>query len=92
VATVTSVDKIKLLTFRATNFEKTLPTAQDHGYPKEELTVTLDGVQGSWLNNSVSVSESVDLTQAKYVVSGGRGMKNGENFAMLHDLAKVLGT
>lgn len=33
----------------------------------------------------------VDLSGAKFVISGGRGMKNGENFKMLYDLATVLG-
>lgn len=33
-----------------------------------------------------------DLSSAKFVISGGRGMKNGENFKMLYDLAKALGS
>ena len=32
-----------------------------------------------------------DLTSAKYVVSGGRALKSGENFSMLHDIAETLG-
>jgi len=39
----------------------------------------------------VSESEMVELSSAKFVVSGGRGMKNGENFKILYDLAAVLG-
>jgi len=33
-----------------------------------------------------------ELTSAKFVVSGGRGMKTGENFKLLHDIAETLGT
>lgn len=39
----------------------------------------------------VSATEMVELSQAKFVISGGRGMKNGENFKMLYDLAEVMG-
>ena len=43
------------------------------------------------MQNHASVSESADLASAKFVVSGGRGLKNGENFSMLYDFAKALG-
>ena len=39
-----------------------------------------------------SVSERAELTSAKFVISGGRGMKNGENFKLLYDLAIALGS
>jgi electron transfer flavoprotein alpha subunit len=37
------------------------------------------------------VSESADLSTAKYVISGGRGLKNGDNFKLLYDFAAALG-
>lgn len=52
----------------------------------------VSSVNGSWVQNHASVSESADLASAKFVVSGGRGLKNGENFAMLYDFAKALGS
>jgi electron transfer flavoprotein alpha subunit len=36
-------------------------------------------------------SERAELTAAKFVVSGGRGLKNGENFSLLYNLAEALG-
>lgn len=43
------------------------------------------------MENIITESEMVELSSAKFIVSGGRGMKNGENFKMLYDLAGVLG-
>ena len=47
--------------------------------------------KGKVAENKVTESEMVDLTAAKIVLAGGRGMKNGENFQMLYDLAEKLG-
>jgi electron transfer flavoprotein alpha subunit len=90
VSTVTSTDKIKLFTVRSTNFEK-VPAGTSNSYPVEDVSPTSAPVGGSWLENTVSESEMAELSSAKYVVSGGRGMKNGENFKILYDLASVLG-
>ncbi len=92
VATVSTVDKVKLLTVRATNFAKIEPADAPHGYPVEEVSADLSGVKGKWVKNEASVSESADLASAKFVVSGGRGLKNGENFKMLYDFADALGS
>lgn len=80
VATVSTIDTTKLLTVRPTNFEKIAPSDSDHGYPVEDVSVNLDGIKGKWVQNVVSKSEMADLGSAKFVVSGGRGLKNGENF------------
>ena len=90
VSTVTSSDKIKLFTIRATNFEK-VKAGSSNSYPVEEVAAVSGKTAGSWLENTVSESEMAELSSAKFVVSGGRGMKNGENFKMLYDLAGVLG-
>lgn len=90
IATVSTTDAIKLLTIRATNFNKTEP-ASENGYPVEEVSADLSGVKGKWLANEASVSESADLSSAKFVVSGGRGLKNKENFSLLNDFANALG-
>lgn len=80
VATVSTSDSIKLLTVRPTNFEKTEPAEAGSGYPVETAEAVTEGVKGSWKQNIVSKSDSADLSSAKFVVSGGRGLKNGENF------------
>jgi electron transfer flavoprotein alpha subunit len=43
------------------------------------------------VKDEATVSESADLSSAKFVVSGGRGLKNGENFKLLYDFAEALG-
>ena len=48
IATVSTSDKIKLLTVRPTNFEKIEPTEADNGYPVETAEAITEGVKGSW--------------------------------------------
>lgn len=91
VSTVSSNDKVKLFTIRATNFEKVPAGSSANSYPVEDAQASSQAVGGSWIDNTVSESEMAELTSAKFVVSGGRGMKNGENFKILYDLASVLG-
>lgn len=91
VSTVTSSDKVKLVTIRTTNFEKVPQGASANSYPVEETTAAPASPNGQWIENMVSESEMAELSSAKFVISGGRGMKNGENFKMLYDLAAVMG-
>jgi electron transfer flavoprotein alpha subunit len=91
VATVSSNDRIKLFTVRSTNFEKVPAGSSANSVPVEEAPVSSAAVGGQWVENTISESEMAELSSAKFVVSGGRGMKNGENFKILYDLASVLG-
>ena len=91
IATVSTSDKTKLLTVRATNFAKVEP-GEANKYPVEDVAVNIEGVKGVWIKNEASVSESADLGSAKFVVSGGRGLKNGENFKLLYEFAEALGS
>ncbi len=91
IATVSTSDKIKLLTIRGTNFEKVIPGDAANDCKVEEVAPVLDNIKGEWVENIISESEMVELPSAKYVVSGGRGMKNGENFKILNELAEVFG-
>ncbi|EME30307.1 electron transfer flavoprotein alpha subunit [Galdieria sulphuraria] len=90
---VKCTDPVKVLTVRSTAFEKAvLKEAQQ--LPVEELSFTPDTNASkcvSWLSEEVSQSERPDLTSARVVISGGRGLKNAENFKILEALADKLG-
>jgi len=93
MCTVSTSDKIKLLTVRGTNFDK-VAKSDSADYATEAVGGVDDimaGASGQWIENMVSKSEMADLTSAKYVVSGGRALKSGENFSMLYDIAETLG-
>ena len=85
---VTTHDEVKIITVRATTFEA---AAQNGAAPVEDgVALNATGLS-TWLSQDLTVSERPELTSAKIVVSGGRGMQNGENFAMLERVADKLG-
>lgn len=94
LCTVSTSDKIKLLTVRGTNFEKTAQgDAQNYSKTAVEgVAAIVDAQKGKWVEDIVSKSEMADLTTAKYVISGGRALKSSENFKLLQDIAETLGT
>lgn len=89
LATVKSKDSLKLITVRATAFE----AAAAEGGSAETETVGGTGDQGLSVfgGQELTESERPELTTAKIVISGGRGMQSGENFAMLEKVADKLG-
>lgn len=95
ILTVQSSDKIKLLSIRATAFDKFVPGSAT--LKTTELTKL--AISEEQLNEQVSQFKSLDapvftrpeLTAAKIVVSGGRGLKNKEHFVMIEQLADQLG-
>jgi electron transfer flavoprotein alpha subunit len=89
LATVQSSDSIKMITVRTIKFE---PAATEGGSASvEAISGGVDAGLSSWVSQAVSNNDQVDLTSAKIVVSGGRGMQSGDNFAMLHSVAAKLG-
>jgi len=90
LATVQSKDPIKVITVRTTAFDAVAATGGSA--PVEEIPVPPDAGVSSFVSREVSKSERPELTSAKIIVSGGRGMANGENFTkVLEPLADKLG-
>ena len=88
IATVRSSDPIKLITVRTTAFK----AAEGSGSaPVENIDGGADNALSSFVGRELSKSERPELTAARVIVSGGRGMQNGENFALLEALADKLG-
>ncbi len=88
MATVQSADKIKIVTVRPTNFKA---AATGGSAPVEKVDGTGATGLSSYVGAELSKSERPELTSAKIVVSGGRGLASGENFKLLEALADKLG-
>ena len=90
LATVKSKDPIKVITVRTTAFDAVLATGGSA--PIENLQPPADSGLSSFVSREVSKSERPELTAAKIIVSGGRGLGSGENFTkVLEPLADKLG-
>ncbi len=89
LATVQSSDAIKVITVRTIKFEAA--AAEGGSASVEQIGGGADAGLSSWLSQAVADDDKVDLTSAKIVVSGGRGMQSGDNFTMLHSVADKLG-
>ena len=89
LATVKSLDAKRVITVRTTAF----PAADAEGGSAEVVTAAAAAPAGlaEFKGREVSRSERPDLTSARIVVSGGRGMGSGENFRIIEALADVLG-
>ncbi len=86
---VKSTDKIKVVTVRGTCFEQAL---LDGNVDVEEIKFTTNNSEKvKFLKHELSESDRPELTSAKIVISGGRGMQNGDNFKLLEGIADKLG-
>lgn len=89
IATVQSADAIKVMTVRGTAFD---PVEGAGGSADVvSLSEVCDAGSSRFINEEIAVSERPELTAASIVVSGGRGMGNGENFELLNKVADKLG-
>jgi electron transfer flavoprotein alpha subunit len=89
VATVKATDSIKVVTVRPTGFD---PVAAEGGSGSvEALDIVKDAGLSEFVSEELAKSDRPDLSSADIVISGGRGMQNGENFKMLERVADQLG-
>lgn len=89
LATVQSSDATKVITVRTTGFD---PVSAEGGSAEIEAVASAgDSGKSSLISEELSKSERPELTSAKVIISGGRGMGNGENFQLLEKVADKLG-
>ncbi len=89
LATVRCKDAIKVITVRATAFEKAAPG--DGGAAIESVSGPGDAGLSTHAGAELSHSERPELTAARVIISGGRGMQSGDNFKQLEEIADILG-
>ena len=88
LATVQSADKVKVITVRATGFDA---AGEGGSAVVENLAAGPDTGLSKFNGQELSKSDRPELTAARIIVSGGRGMGSGENFKILEALADKLG-
>ena len=90
LATVQSSDAIKFITVRATGFDAVAASGGAAAVENIAVDSHVDGAMSSFVSREVSKSERPELTAARVIVSGGRGMGSAENFKLLEPLADRL--
>lgn len=88
IATVQSSDSIKVITVRTSAFDAAAE-GNSAGIESCDVVKALDS--SSFVSAELTESERPELTAADVIISGGRGMQNGDNFALLEGIADKLG-
>ena len=88
IATVQSEDALKVITVRTTGFDA---VAEGGSAAVEAVDFVADNAQSTFLKEELAKSDRPELGAARVVISGGRGMGNGENFKLLDGIADKLG-
>jgi electron transfer flavoprotein alpha subunit len=88
IATVQSTDALRLITVRGTAFKA---VELGGSAPIESVSADVASDLSDFVGRELSKSERPELTAARVIVSGGRGMQSGDNFPMLEALADKLG-
>ena len=89
LATVKSSDAKKVITVRAANFDAV--AAEGGSAAVENAPAAETPALSKFISSEISKSERPELTAARVVISGGRGMQNGDNFKLLDPIADKLG-
>ena len=89
IATVQSGDKVKVITVRTTGFDAAAATGGSAA--TETVAAVGDNGKSAFVGRELAKSDRPELTAAKIIVSGGRGMGSAENFHILEPLADKLG-
>jgi electron transfer flavoprotein alpha subunit len=87
IATVSSAATIHVLTVRSSAFDAVANTGNAS---IENLALVVGSEQSAFVSEELTQSARPDLTAARVVISGGRGMQNGENFKLLEGIADKL--
>jgi electron transfer flavoprotein alpha subunit len=90
MATVQSHDAVKLLTIRSTTFPAADENAQTNAI-LEKISRVIPNSLSRFESQALTKSERPELTSARIIISGGRGLKSAENFKLLEELADRLG-
>ena len=88
IATVQSTDARKVITVRITGFDAA--PAEGGSAAIEAVSIAKDAGLSSFVGESLAKSDRPELTAARVVISGGRGMQNGDNFKLLEAVADKL--
>jgi electron transfer flavoprotein alpha subunit len=89
MATVQSKDAIKVITVRGTAFNPAV--AEGGSAVIEDVSAAQDPGISRFVGQELTKSERPELTAAKIIISGGRGMQSGDNFPLLEEIADKLG-
>jgi electron transfer flavoprotein alpha subunit len=87
IATVQSSDAVKVITVRTAAFDA---AAEGNNAPVEAVSVVKTSEKSSFVSAELTKSERPELTAADIIISGGRGMQNGDNFKLLDGIADKL--
>ena len=89
IATVQSKDAVKVITVRTTGFD---PVSAESGSAEViKLEQVNDAGISEFIKEELAKSDRPELTAAEVIISGGRGMQNGDNFSLLEGIADKLG-